>query len=660
MIKNREKLAEKKNAEERARTDGLRLQVIREYEMGASYVKPKRDQYAERIEKWNPQRKKKKKVLNINMISEAIDVAVSVSYSDALSVRFVSRDGFLHQEQADKLQYVAEFDSQEAHYQQIKYQSERDRHFYGVSIRFNEWWEDTKKHPIFTVIDPMTWIPDPLPSQTGKFNGQNYRFHWFSMQTSIWDMIWAKKADGSCLYKKSDLNNLIANYTKEQRESSRARNSAWNYNQVNVDTLTGNFSLGLYYHFTIYEGKKVFTVRDAERKTLLRYVELQAVTKEEKKNERLIPRPITLTYFKPRRGDAFGESFCDLLEDKQNGKSILANLSIIKAQKEARGGKFIVNSRLITNKEAVLNSSPYESYIFTTQDTENENLSNAMFELPQSQIKSDVWSMLNFIDNEAKSATAQDELQRGIIPDKSMTKAEAQQAQANNNIRSLLKNTVASRGEKDFWFLWWRCYLQYFAQSDDKFIALNNNFEYAGETIKKDEFLTGLDPHIMIGTRSELDSVDDQQAQFFTLQVLPMLQNPMLSEASKKMMMRHWLKLNKMKPNQIYAFIPLDATERKCKAYVEMVNADIMPESIFADPSVDYQTLWIYMQNAKSGEMKEAVLGALSQILIQSGTMQTTEQYGAIANSASNIALAQGMQGMSQGLQTREDVLPAK
>lgn len=92
MIKNREKLAEKKNAEERMRTEGLRLQVIREYEMGASYVKPKRDQYAERIENWNPQRKKKKKILNINMISEAIDVAVSVSYSDALSVRFVSRD----------------------------------------------------------------------------------------------------------------------------------------------------------------------------------------------------------------------------------------------------------------------------------------------------------------------------------------------------------------------------------------------------------------------------------------------------------------------------------------------------------------------------------------------------------------------------------------
>lgn len=104
-----------------------------------------------------------------------------------------------------------------------------------------------------------------------------------------------------------------------------------------------------------------------------------------------------------------------------------------------------MNSRLISNKEAVLNSSPYESFIFTTQDTEDENIANAMYELPQSQIKSDVFSMIQFVENEAKNSTAQDDLQKGIIPDKTMTKAEAQQAQANNNIRSLLKNTVASR-----------------------------------------------------------------------------------------------------------------------------------------------------------------------------------------------------------------------
>ena len=150
-------------------------------------------------------------------------------------------------------------------------------------------------------------------------------------------MINAENGKGQKLYKKKDLNSIISAYTEEQKQSKRATDSAWNYDQTTVDSLVDNFSLGLYYHFTIYEGKKVFTVWNADRSKLLRYVELGSVLQEEKENQMLIPRPIVLTYFKPRRNDAFGESFCDLLEDKEKAKSILANLSIIKAQKEARG-----------------------------------------------------------------------------------------------------------------------------------------------------------------------------------------------------------------------------------------------------------------------------------------------------------------------------------
>ncbi|MDR2541708.1 MAG: hypothetical protein LBD11_08460 [Candidatus Peribacteria bacterium] len=53
--------------------------------------------------------------------------------------------------------------------------------------------------------------------------------------------------------------------------------------------------------------------------------------------------------------------------------------------------------------------------------------------------------MMSFIDQEARMETGVDQLQMGIIPDKAMTKAEAQQAQANNNLRSLLRNSIASR-----------------------------------------------------------------------------------------------------------------------------------------------------------------------------------------------------------------------
>ena len=49
----------------------------------------------------------------------------------------------------------------------------------------------------------------------------------------------------------------------------------------------------------------------------------------------MIEFPIVLNYWKPRRNDPFGESICDKLDDKQIAKTILFNLNIIKAKKEA-------------------------------------------------------------------------------------------------------------------------------------------------------------------------------------------------------------------------------------------------------------------------------------------------------------------------------------
>ncbi|MDR2541709.1 MAG: hypothetical protein LBD11_08465 [Candidatus Peribacteria bacterium] len=69
---------------------------------------------------------------------------------------------------------------------------------------------------------------------------------------------------------------------------------------------------------TIYNGKKYFSCWTADRLHLLRVYEYLPILKEEKQDNTLIPREIAVSYFKPRRNDAFGESMCDMLEDKQN------------------------------------------------------------------------------------------------------------------------------------------------------------------------------------------------------------------------------------------------------------------------------------------------------------------------------------------------------
>ena len=87
---------------------------------------------------------------------------------------------------------------------------------------------------------------------------------------------------------------------------------------------------------------------------MLRIKEIKPVLAEEKKDPTKVDFPIILNYWKPRRNDPFGESVPDKLDDKQIAKTILFNLNIIKAKKEALGGDFIWNSRLIKNKNDIL------------------------------------------------------------------------------------------------------------------------------------------------------------------------------------------------------------------------------------------------------------------------------------------------------------------
>jgi hypothetical protein len=100
----------------------------------------------------------------------------------------------------------------------------------------------------------------------------------------------------------------------------------------------------------------------------------------------------------------------------------------MKAKREATGGDFLVNSRLIKNKEELKKKTWDQRYLFIDEnEIGTQPIQNAMYELPQSQIKADVWNMMSWLDNESKYDSKVDSLQQGILPVKSMIKAEAQQ-----------------------------------------------------------------------------------------------------------------------------------------------------------------------------------------------------------------------------------------
>lgn len=120
---------------------------------------------------------------------------------------------------------MAEFDNNEDDYQQLYYQKEQDRYFFGVALRYRYGWDDTRKIPLFMVINPLSWIPDPLPSQTGRFDGKGYRYHGFEWTTSIMELV----KDGS--YDRAILDKVVSDYfSTENRLNWITYAQAYNYN----------------------------------------------------------------------------------------------------------------------------------------------------------------------------------------------------------------------------------------------------------------------------------------------------------------------------------------------------------------------------------------------------------------------------------------------
>ena len=631
--------------------DKLLAQIDREYQEWFDYVVNKRSQYRDRVIRRNKQSKDVNKI-NINMVANAIDTLIASSYTDWLTVNFASADGRISADKADNLNYMAEFDNNEQDYQQLYYQKEQDRYFFGVWIRYRYGWDDVRKMPKFMVINPLSWIPDPIPSQTGSFDGSWYRYHWFEFTTTIMDLM----ADGS--YDKEMLDKVVWSYfSDENRENWNAYATAYNYVMPSCcDDLKTNFSLDVYHHFTNYNGKKYIVTLTNARRTLLRVKELKPILNEEKKNPNIIEFPIALNYWKPRRNDPFGESVCDKLDDKQIAKTILFNLNIIKAKKEALGGDFIWNSRLIKNKDDILKPTQNWRNIFV--DTV-ENLANVWMEIPRSQIKADSINMIQALDNEAMLDTNIDTLQQGIVSWWRTTATESQIAQANSNIIWLLNNKVNAWGDKRFRFERWKWYQENFSEIDKKSVVIVSNFEVKSFELKKDDFFTKQIPHIILWTKADLQSKNEKEQIFWDKYLWMMMNNPSTPEVSKRIAQRMCYRCNGKTPNEINVLVPLENDETVAMWFVELINQNIPPQSIFSYPQEYLRTFWVYFQKAENTKAKDVVLQALRNAMIRLPLQQAASpQFTEMANSSSNIAMSQAMQGTDKKITSRQDLIP--
>lgn len=585
-----------------------------------------------------PQNKKEGKI-NVNLIAQAIDTLIASFFSNGLKVKFISRQWWIWAEEAENLNAVASFDKQEIGQQQLEYQCEQDSLFFGVGITNRIWWDSDKLLNKRKTINPLSRRPDPLATQTWQFDSQNFRFHGFMMRTTVYDM-------------KSKYNNsILDNYFKSQQDSEEQltrdayarKNGYW---PITCDTLEKNFSTDIYNHYTIVDGKKRLFVTDPKFSTIFERTYLEPVTREEKLNPLLVPWPIMLNYYNPQRDNPLGGSICDAIEDKQNWISILMNLNLIKSKKESLGGDFLVNSRLIKNKDAFTKKTTDSRYFFIDEEAiGTQPIQNAMFELPQSQIKSDTFAMMDRLTNEANKDTKVDSMQSGLVPDKALTATEVQQIQANANNMLSLKNAIKSRYYQEFYFQRWRGYLENLTEGKKKFALLSSDFEYKWVELTKDQFVTKQMPYILIWTTDDIMAITEKQRQYVNLLYPQIIVDQSTPEVSKNIFKRLAHRINGLQSNVINWIVPYSPSERKAIEYIGMINMWYEPKTIFDNSKLDLFTLWLYLQKAEDGTIKDKILKVLDKALIDLWLDGQTAQIqdNSMANSASNQMMAQSI-----------------
>ena len=626
-------------------------QIKDEYEQWFNYVQPKRQQFRERLKKRNNRWDDK---ISINLIANNIDVVIASRFTNAPKTKFISREWWIGQEEADNFTTVYEFDNRELNMWQVYYQKDQDILFFWVGILVDDWRDEARLMPKYRVVNPLSWIPDPIPTQTGRFDSQQYRWHWFNMITNINNL--REKWD----YDEVQVNKWIAqkfdNSSQQDREtyaSAGNLNYAWT-----VESHNKNFVLDVYHHYTTIDWEKRLFVTDIDFTTIFKGKQLDAVLREEKLDKWLVPRPVMIEYYDPERWNPFGKSVPDLIEDKQNAINILYNLNIIKAKKIAMWWDYLVNSRLIKKWQLEQRSTAWKRYIYVDSfDADEKPLVNAMMQLPQDQTNPDTWTAVNALKQEAVSDTKIDQMQMWIVADKSMTKAEQQATQANANLLLSVKNNISGRFYKELAFQWWRSYQKNFKWAQKKFALLPSSFEWKWLEFKRDEFLSSQIPYILVWSKDDIEAKNTKLKQeLLTLYPL-VLNDPDVMPISKKIMSRMNMRLSWFTNDVIYSIYPMDADERMAKQYLEIINMWELPKSLFARAEAwpnFYLTVWLYLQKADESDNKDKVLWLLQEYMIQQNIQQNMMmQDNTLANSAANINMAQGAQQQWQWLIAR-------
>lgn len=412
---------------------------------------------------------------------------MAINYLNEIAVEFTKRKNG-DEERAENANIVAQYDYSEMRLDVKDYIWEMNRLKTGVGIQIAGDFDFTSVHPNIDNVDTLAFIFDPKGGPTIE----DHRF--FGIETEMTQE----------QMKKSNYENYeniaVIGQTQQRNESNADVVRGESY----TEDFTANKKHAVYIHGFIYDGCKYIAATGNDRGTLLKLVKLTPVFEEEKLDESKIMFPVALKYFSYTPGDSMGISPFDLLRSKQSSYSVLFNLMLKMAYKNAMGGDRLINTRKISDLTG-LAVPTLEGKDIPINLEAGENMADVIAYVQKDQPTNLPTELREWLAEESILDTGIDRNTQGVLAQGNNTLGEREMAQKNANLRFILGTKQAMWGDIFRWkYLWYRQYAANLKSIDKKEFALETGYSEDFHAFTKDDFVGSDMLHLKLQSKAEV------------------------------------------------------------------------------------------------------------------------------------------------------------
>lgn len=460
---------------------------------------------------------------------------------------------------------------------------------------------DKKKNvPVVQRIDPRFIYP----YNDGSLLVKDYPFFWFDRVITykqLEELPVAANAD----FKEMILHNYDVYLNWLETEDAFLRNICTCYNAT-----TGHYTI--HYHYTY-----IYDEETGENKLYLVLMLCDQILDiyDVPETDNIIP--VAVYGFAYDAQDWWGTSLCNIVEDWHRTEQLLLNLYKIKVTREAMWGNIFIDEQVFMNNINSLKNQSIKNRWFPVKMRDlTKPISSMVYELPQTQISTDLYNSLGMIKNKAlaesfTNATAQWLWLSANSDPNTATASKIQKINA--NMITSLQNQILAYGTKEFADLYREFMLYHWRNSSKKVIRRVNNWlswtykKVSKKDIRGDFSIMVVDPILKA-------IMYDEKKKAYVEQYNMLVNDPrtppfLLNNIRRAIAYYNWLD-----ESEIDSVTELQPEEYQCKMDVLLLNQDV---SVYIPQNANIQMRLWYYNRAEDTDAKFRAIQALQYMVTQ-------------------------------------------